>query len=294
MSEQNNTLSYFKLEKEEEIVNPNFKTVPDYLHHYHDTQPEKEAFVFAFTDGSREAVTYKDLYINSLHVAKCLIKLGVKKHEFVAVSMRNSSKWLYAAFGAVLAGARPVSMSFTYTDGSDVIAMMQKLETCSLLFLDPGAKEENWNIFKKLAQKHGKNGSVLSEKMPYLSYLICHDRPKDTDQVLTLRELMTWETPAVTLPELFPEDIFTLFQTSGSTGVPKAIAHTHKSFISAAFQWKHVIGGMDEIHFNDRYGKIVWARSCENVSYAICEQQRCRSACASAQSDQHLCCSLPR
>ena len=25
---------------------------------------------------------------------------------------------------------------------------------------------------------------------------------------------------------------------------------------------------------------------------AICEQQRCRSACASAQSDQHLCCSL--
>ena len=25
---------------------------------------------------------------------------------------------------------------------------------------------------------------------------------------------------------------------------------------------------------------------------AICEQQRCRSACAFAQSDQHLCCSL--
>ena len=34
------------------------------------------------------------------------------------------------------------------------------------------------------------------------------------------------------------------------------------------------------------------ARSCENVSYAICEQQRRRSACASAQSDQRLCCSL--
>ena len=38
----------------------------------------------------------------------------------------------------------------------------------------------------------------------------------------------------------------------------------------------------------------IWAMSCENVSYAICEQQWCRSACASAQSDQHLCCSLPR
>ena len=37
-----------------------------------------------------------------------------------------------------------------------------------------------------------------------------------------------------------------------------------------------------------------WARPWENVSYAICEQQRRRSACASAQSDQCLCCSLPR
>ena len=40
--------------------------------------------------------------------------------------------------------------------------------------------------------------------------------------------------------------------------------------------------------------KKTWARSCENVSYATCKQQRHRSACASAQSDQHLCCSLLR
>ena len=35
-----------------------------------------------------------------------------------------------------------------------------------------------------------------------------------------------------------------------------------------------------------------WARSYENVSYDICGQQRCRSACASSQSDQQFCCSL--
>ena len=37
-----------------------------------------------------------------------------------------------------------------------------------------------------------------------------------------------------------------------------------------------------------------WAWSYENVPYTICEQQRRRSACASAQFDQHLCCSLLR
>ena len=38
----------------------------------------------------------------------------------------------------------------------------------------------------------------------------------------------------------------------------------------------------------------IWAGPWENVSYVICEQQRRRSTCASAQSDQRFCCSLPR
>ena len=37
-----------------------------------------------------------------------------------------------------------------------------------------------------------------------------------------------------------------------------------------------------------------WAGPWENVSYVICEQQRRRSACAFAQSDQRLCSSLLR
>ena len=101
---------------------------------------------------------------------------------------------------------------------------------------------------------HEKNGSVVSKKMPYLRYLICHYRPKETDTVLTLHEIMNWETPEVTLSDIFPDDIFALFQTSGSTGVPKAIAHTHKSFIASAQNLANVIGGLDKIHFNDRYG----------------------------------------
>ena len=38
----------------------------------------------------------------------------------------------------------------------------------------------------------------------------------------------------------------------------------------------------------------IWAGPWENVSYVICEQQRRRSDCAFAQSDQRLCCWLFR
>ena len=37
---------------------------------------------------------------------------------------------------------------------------------------------------------------------------------------------------------------------------------------------------------------IIWASSRENLSSVVCEQQRHRPACAYAQSDQRLCCSL--
>ena len=35
-----------------------------------------------------------------------------------------------------------------------------------------------------------------------------------------------------------------------------------------------------------------WASTRENLSTVVCEQQRRRQACASAQTDQHLCYSL--
>ena len=40
--------------------------------------------------------------------------------------------------------------------------------------------------------------------------------------------------------------------------------------------------------------KVIIEPGHEKMLYVICEQQRRRSACTSAQSDQHLCCSLLR
>ena len=37
---------------------------------------------------------------------------------------------------------------------------------------------------------------------------------------------------------------------------------------------------------------IIWVSSRENLSSGVCEQQRRRKACASAQSDLRLCYSL--
>ena len=226
------------------------KTMPEFLEYYAQNAPSREAFVFVYTDGTREAVTFKDLYEESRLVAKRFIEIGVKKSELVAVCLRTGPQWLYVVFGAIMAGARPISLAFTYSDGSDIIAIMQKLQTCSTIVLDPGPDDENWNIFKNLIISCDSNGNVKSDKMPYLRYLICHDRPRINQDVLLLSEMASWKLTDTVLPDLDPDDIAILFQTSGSTGNPKAVAHTHKSILAA-----YVISYTEpkpEIMYNDR------------------------------------------
>ena len=208
-------------------------TIPDLLRFHSENRPDGEAIIFAHTDGSREVVTFRDVFDHSNNMAKSFIQLGVKKDEIVAVNLRSCPEWLYAVFGAMMAGARPISMSFTYTDGSDVIAMMKKLQKCSTMVLDPGVVEANWRIFNKLVSYFDNKGNVTSEKMPFLRYLIGHNRPDIDKGVLALTEMLAWQNTEVVLPVLDPTDIAMLLQTSGSTGIPKVVTHTHASFLSA-------------------------------------------------------------
>ena len=208
------------------------ETIPDYLFHHYTNHPDREAFVFAHTNGSRTAVSFGQLYEKATILAKSFLALGVKKSEVIAVNLRSCPEWLFATFGAILAGARPISLSFTYTDGNDVIAMMKKLEICSTIVLDPVEDVETWKIFQKLVNEYDEKGHVQSDLMPYLKYLICRQRPIDENNVLTIEDMMTWTHRDITLPTVKPEDIVAIFQTSGSTGVPKTITHTSASIIS--------------------------------------------------------------
>ena len=236
------------------------ETISDYLNFHNENHPDREVFVFAHTDGSRTAVTCGVLHEKAMLLAKAFLTLGVKKDETVAISLKSCPEWLYATFGAILAGARPISLSFTYSDGSDVIAVMKKLENCSAIVLDQLDDSDTWKIFQKLVNHYDKKGHVESELMPYLRYFVCRQSQVQPDSILTLEDMMKWKThnSASILPILKPEDIAFLVQTSGSTGVPKAVAHTHHSFVACFAPFAELFSDSQTIRmYNDR--PFTWA-----------------------------------
>lgn len=123
-------------------------------------------------------------------------------------------------------------LSFTYSDGSDLTALMKKLETCSLLAFDPGENDAKWNIVKSLTDGYSRDGKVSSNKMPYLRYLIGHGFSDESVGLKMLQELILLEPPNVPLPSLNPDSVAVVFLTSGSTGLPKLVAHSHTSLMA--------------------------------------------------------------
>lgn len=54
---------------------------------------------------SRFKITYKELYYKSLEIASMLLDIGVKKGEYVAITLPRGYKQVYAIFGILFAGA---------------------------------------------------------------------------------------------------------------------------------------------------------------------------------------------
>ena len=244
------TMSHIKAEINEDEIE--LRTIPELLKTHETSTPNKEAFVFVSTEEERKAITWKDVFDESQKPARSIVQLGVKPKEIVAISYRTWPEWIFTNFGVIMAGAIPLGLSFTYEDGSDVVALMKLLKTCSAIFVDPGEHNTTWNILRNLVESYDEDGHARSSKMPYLRYLACLFRPDEDNNVLTIGDLLKRSKQETELPNIDIDDIMGLFQTSGSTGAPKVIAHSHRYFNYLGACGKYLESGPDEICYNDR------------------------------------------
>lgn len=158
--------------------------------------PEKIAIIDSET---KEEISYIDLYEKSLKIAGFLKENGIKKGEYVGITLPRSSKQIYAIFGILFSGAAYVA-----------VGINQPSERRTKIYEQIGIK------FVISDNKTIENCKLDTGEVSLI------DLDKVIDKSLGL------DNPV----EVSPFDSAYIIMTSGTTGVPKGVEIMHTSAIN--------------------------------------------------------------
>jgi acyl-CoA synthetase (AMP-forming)/AMP-acid ligase II len=166
--------------------------------------------------GYRKTVTWKEFDERAAATANLLLKTGVKKGDKVALLLMNCIEWLPVYFGILKAGAVAVPLNYRYT--SDEIKYCLELADVSVLVFGTEFIERLNAVQSKLA-----NVKVF--------FFIGENCPAYARNYESEIRRSSCEAPGAAFSD---EDDAAIYYSSGTTGFPKAILHTHASLVSAA------------------------------------------------------------
>ena len=164
----------------------------------------------------RREMTWKTFDDRANMFANLLFTRGIRKGEKVAILLMNSIEWLPMYFGILKTGAVAVPLNYRY-DAQEIKYCLEKAD-CSMLVFGPefvGRVEE------------------IVDDIPDVEHLfyVGEDCPSFADSAEELIKFCSKEKPDVPLTL---EDNAAIYYSSGTTGFPKAILHTHRSLEHAA------------------------------------------------------------
>lgn len=173
--------------------------------------PDSVAFRY-----SNQVLTYADLFHKMNQLAKLLIESGVKKGDRVGILLHRSMEAAIALYGIMNAGAIYVPLD----PGAPVQRIQFTIEDCGIkhLISQPALA----HVADRLISQGTKLATVIGitpGRLPITSV--------DWQEVWSLPTLQ----PSVNILE---NDLAYIMYTSGSTGNPKGMMHTHYSGLSYA------------------------------------------------------------
>jgi acyl-CoA synthetase (AMP-forming)/AMP-acid ligase II len=164
---------------------------------------------------SRREINWLEFEQKANRFANALLGYGIKKGDRVAILMMNCLEWLPIYFGILKTGALAVPLNFRYTS-EEIYKCLTAVETRILVF---GTEFVD------------KIGAIKEQAgFPQDLIFVGTDTPFYAQN---FRELILQFPDKSTGIEIHDDDLAALYFSSGTTGTPKPIMHTHGNLVSA-------------------------------------------------------------
>ncbi len=213
--------------------------------------------------GTREALVFEDrrwtwqaFKQETDAVAKGLMGIGVEPGERVALWMTNRPEWLWVMFALGKIGACIVPLNTRYrTD--DVAYTVTQSRSATLITLDrSGPVDYQGMLMDSMPSVRQTPDRTLSvENYPDLKRLVVLgerrlDHAHTWDALLVAGHAISDAALAARTPAVDPDDLMIIAYTSGTTGHPKGVMHSHAPIRSVQERAQLLGQTMAEIHMN--------------------------------------------
>lgn len=178
--------------------------------------PERPAITFG-----AQTLTYHQLNDRIDALARQLRELGVGPGDRVAIILPNCLEFVYAFFAPAALGAVVVPLNPVYRQ-QEFKQILADSEASVVI----AAPKHMGNDIQGILES-------LRSTLPALQHVILDGQA--SSGFLSLADLESTNTP-LNQEGISPDDLCALVYTSGTTGVPKAVMHNHRSMLSAVVQ----------------------------------------------------------
>ncbi|MCH6266948.1 MULTISPECIES: AMP-binding protein [Neobacillus] len=201
------------------------KTILDYLKEAIEKYPEKTAII-----DKKSRYTYKELGKLVDRVALGLLEIGLRKGDVISIQLPNWNEFVILHFAATRIGAISNPLIHIYRDRE--IGFMVKLAESKMIVVPEEFRGFNYpEMIERLKPQWPslEHIFVIGEKVPEgmksFSYLM--DVPWEEQRDPSVLDQIA----------LNPNEITEIIFTSGTTGEPKGVMHTHNTVTFASELW---------------------------------------------------------